>query len=350
MRFFTFSSYINALSIQEGLNKIGANLFSKEKKGPGFIDFSLEKIRPGDTLFFTEEKSLLAFQERKDLKFFPKNQYDWDDKYLFFQKMLLIGEDPVPSWDLNNPNIKFKKGTIYLKAKRSWLKDIKLPRGFLYTIQNNPDVTHFLENKGFDSTLFFFQKYIKNGTEKTFSVCGYFDSKDKSRNLFITLRKKLGNTKKISTGSVLETVQDPRNLYCRTEKILNSFQYEGPFELEFIYDEQSDKYYVLELNPRFWMQHGIFVKYYKNYLIKSYLKLDSNKDRESIKKRGFQKIYWINSELQNFFYPIFLYTFFKILLKKIFFRDLKIMCTPKLRYNLSLMFYRIQIIFRKIKG
>src|SRR5690606_33114421 len=99
-----------------------------------------------------------------------------------------------------------------------------------------------------------------------YSTCGFFDAADPQRNAIIVTRRVLSAGGTIGTAAIVETLEDPAGLIGRTENILAQMGFQGPFELEFLYDDDTGKYYVLELNPRFWMQHGLFVDAYDNLL------------------------------------------------------------------------------------
>jgi hypothetical protein len=85
----------------------------------------------------------------------------------------------------------------------------------------------------------------------------------------------LGYSAGASSSAVVATVSDPGGLVERTRSILDRLDFTGPFELEFL--EHEGWHYVIELNPRLWLQHGIFTPY-GNGLIKRCLDADSEAD------------------------------------------------------------------------
>jgi hypothetical protein len=125
---------------------------------------------------------------------------------------------------------------------------------------------------------FFLQRPILGKTKINISTCGFFDYQNPQRNLIIATRKVLGDGGFLNIGMIVETIPDPANLLQRTTRILEALQYRGPFEMEFLYAVQDSVYYVLELNMRFWMQHGLFIDGYENRLLKYYLDLDCPQD------------------------------------------------------------------------
>lgn len=292
MNYFVFSNYVNAWSIKKGLEDLGIELYSLSDDF-GILKKTEKYLNKGDYLFFTEENNLLKYFDLKEYRFYPKHitKDILDDKLLFAEYLVRAEEKPIPYWSNINS---IKDYPIYLKSRHSWMNDIKLPRG--YILQSEKDFINAIkdiENKKLNREYFFLQKLLKSPIENNISVSGFFDYKNFVRNLFIVSKKVLGNSEKISTGTIIETIEDPNNLINRTEYILNKLKYTGPFELEFFYEEYDNEYYVLELNPRFWMQHGIFIDYYNNGVIKRYLDIDDESDWEK-SKYNYKHIYWIN--------------------------------------------------------
>lgn len=60
------------------------------------------------------------------------------------------------------------------------------------------------------------------------------------------------------------------------EHVLRRLHYRGPYEFEFIVT--GGRALALELNPRFWMQHGLFVPA-GNGLVKRYLGMETEAER-----------------------------------------------------------------------
>jgi hypothetical protein len=58
-------------------------------------------------------------------------------------------------------------------------------------------------------------------------------------------------------GDVVGLKEPPDGLLETTSNILSALDYSGPFELEFVFDARNKQYKVIELNPRFWLQHGL---------------------------------------------------------------------------------------------
>lgn len=276
--YFVFSNYINAWSIHKGLIKLGLDLQCVSRR-PGLLPLSSQRPARGDVLFFTEERSLLRFSGSDEFHCYPRQVNAFTDDKLELSRFLLsIAEKPIPFWELSS-----KYATeppelpVYLKARHSWVGDQNLVRGY---VCDSPvafaKASRDIERQGQSLRSFFWQRLVLG--DLIHHVGGFFDCERPQRNLLLVQRKVLGTRAKMSTCAIVKTGQDPEDLLGRTKHILTEMRYRGPFEFEFIYDVKSRTYYLLELNPRFWMQHGIFVDFYDNGLLKRYLDIDSDQD------------------------------------------------------------------------
>lgn len=298
MKYIVFSNYINAWSIKKGLEQLGKQLdvCYLERKN-NVINHTIEEIPSNSTLFFTEENSLKKYKDSSSHKFYPNNFPSklLDDKYSFANFLLDINEIPIPCTDIYSTF----EYPFFLKAKHSWKSNVKLPRGFI--CESESDFEIFIKriiDNNLNLDFFFKQKLLSSPLQNNISTSGYFDSDNNKRNIMIVTQKALGDDEKIATGVVVKTIPDPNNLIERTVYILNKLKYKGPFELEFFYEEKDQQYYVLELNPRFWMQHGLFVDFYDNAIIKRYLNEDTPRDWVENGKPKFKEIVWVD----NLFY------------------------------------------------
>ena len=215
-----------------------------------------------------------------------------DDKLAFHDFLLAIDEQPIPSYKLDED---FPNYPIYLKAKHSWRNGVKIPRGWLcYNFEELQLRLDRLPQDGWSKDLFFLQNFLDYPVHNNISVSGYFDYLKLERNLLIVTRKTVGTSKIISGGLIVETIPDPQDLIQRTSIILANIQFNGPFEMEYYLDESSDIYYVLELNSRFWMQHGLFLRFFDNGLLKRYLNLDDERDYSQI-ENSHRRVAWVDT-------------------------------------------------------
>lgn len=276
MQCFVSTSHVNAWSIRKGLRRLGLDCTSLQPRA-GLIPVATAPPRHGDILFFTEEDSLLRHlaSGSEGYHFYPRSvPVPPDDKLAFADAMVGLGESPVPSWPMDErPPDEPPFLPIVVKSRSSWRDGRKLPRGWVCTTaEAYRDACLAIRQAGLSATDFLIQEFLPDAD--VVSTCGFFDALNHSRNLFLTTRKLLGQGEGLTTGVVVETIADPAGLLSRTVAILDALGYRGPFELEFVQDSRCGVYHVLELNMRFWMQHGLFIEGCENRLLERYLDRD----------------------------------------------------------------------------
>jgi hypothetical protein len=331
---FSFSGYTNALSIQKGLSLIGIELKVKTKKGMSFLKESENHTKPGDVLLFTDEFSLKSFYGLKDDYFFSPKDIDFkliDDKVLFANFLIKIGEKPVLHYN-DFDSIVYP---CYLKSRNSWIGSERLPKGVIVCNREELNLAlNKFEKKGFQSHLFFYQKLLYDSIKTNISVSGYYDRENSINSLIIVTSKiKSARDNNFSTGAMVTTIPDHFNLKRRTENILFHLQYTGPFELEFYFDSDDQEYKVLELNPRFWMQHGIFIYGIDNLLIKKYLGLVDNQPCNI--NSDLLKIIWVDGSMFFEKFPRFSFWSDLFFILKMKLNGFKIIIAPDFRNWLS---------------
>jgi len=299
MKHYLFSGHINAWTLNKALKKLGIKAECLIKGDAILPPTTSKKPSSKDVLFFTDEKSLLEYYN-EDFHFYPKSvkKNILDDKLNFARLLLELGEPTVPFTGIETEPIDFP---VYLKARHSWLGGKLMPRGFI--CRNKTEYTDQLSKiteLGYKEEKFFHQKLLKSPSSNNYSVCGFYDYKAPSSNIICVTKRLISKANQMSTCAMVETVEDKFNLIERTLKILDKIEFSGPFEMEYLRDESDNKIYVLEFNPRFWMQHGIFVNSFDNLLVKRYIGYGDDKTKVS-----FKKILWIDGiyfirELFNF--------------------------------------------------
>ena len=262
-------SYINAWSLQQGLQALGHKAQAVPRSQYNSINSTLSQA---GVLFFTDEAGwTLATQRYISAHFLPKAYNPiLVDKLLFAEHLRTIGEIPVPYDSLENAQkLSFPLPCVF-KPRRSWQDTCKMPRGSTcFTEQEMTQAITHLQAQGATPEMLFVQRFLKDA--ENLSVSGFYDYACPERQFFITTRKVMGDGGALNTGVLVETVPPPPELGTRVRRILDTLNYQGPFEMEFLHDATAAKYYVLEINPRFWMQHGLFIKGYGNILIRAYL-------------------------------------------------------------------------------
>lgn len=261
--------YINAWSLQQGLKRLGHRARTLPREQYNAIKW---ETLAGGALFFTDEAGwILAAQQQPPTHFLPRAYNPaLIDKLLFAEHLCAIGETPVPFASLKTMQEATFRTPFILKPRLSWTGTRKLPRGVICSTEaESASALAQLQAQGVDRDLLFVQQFMPNA--ENISVSGFYDSQRPERRFFIASRKVLGDGGALCTGVLVETVPPPSGLGARVAHILDTLNYHGPFEMEFLHDAATNEYFVLELNPRFWMQHGLFIAGYENILIRAYL-------------------------------------------------------------------------------
>ena len=113
-----------------------------------------------------------------------------------------------------------------------------------------------------------YQEVLSTDAIHNVSVCGWFDAHHQH---VICTRKVLQHPEFCGNGDVITRIAPPGRIMEQTAAILNALEYEGPFEFEWIFDNHANVYKVLEINPRFWMQHGLVNEIYGHAVVGRYL-------------------------------------------------------------------------------
>ncbi len=307
------SDYINAISIwsslkqlkfegkviflnTSGRNMVGsiwpnAEVIPFFKKDPSELLAILESLDPAATkfLFLTNElfhPLIHANREQLDAMNVVFHIGNSDpqtilDKSQFLGRLRHETDVPVPE-EYEVPGK--KKFPLMVKFRRSFEKELHTPKP--RRIDNEQELTTYLaqlRDSGFSDSNIQLQELLSSETMHNVSVCGWYDSQD--HRLFQT-RKVIQHPPKIGNGDVVEVLPLDPTLEQHTLQVCKTFNYEGPFELEFIRELNGSQYKVIEMNPRFWMQHGLVEEISGHYLVAKYL------NTNPISKRG-DLHYWI---------------------------------------------------------
>ena len=99
------------------------------------------------------------------------------------------------------------------------------------------------------------QEYVA-GDDSDIVVCGcYIDRQARLLGHF-TARKVKQNPPLVGTGTVVEAADVPAIVPLSIE-VLKAFGYSGLAEVEFKYDRASERFVLIEINPRHWDQHEL---------------------------------------------------------------------------------------------
>lgn len=282
----TSSSWINAWSLRQACLALGVDLRvpAKDRLLPLPV---LPEDATAEWLFFTEESSLrraLEHAARGDVpagaSFLP-SQFPTallDDKWAFAE---FLAQDPAgPQCPRQWPLADAGDATfpLLLKCRHSWVGARKLPRGWVCEDANALSCRrNALAAQGLDEAWFFLQAWLTGPSTRVLSVGGFFDAQRPTRNLALVTDRVADYGQGPSSSAALVTVEGDlaQHLIAAAARILTRLAYCGPYELEFLVTEGRS--HVLELNPRFWMQHGLYGAS-GNGLVKRYLGQDNAAD------------------------------------------------------------------------
>ena len=99
------------------------------------------------------------------------------------------------------------------------------------------------------------QRYV-NGHDEDIVVCGCYVNPAGELLGHFTGRKLRQNPPLVGTGSVVEAMDVPA-IVGASLRLLRAFGYAGLAEVEFKYDRNAQKYFLIEVNPRHWDQHEL---------------------------------------------------------------------------------------------
>lgn len=165
-------------------------------------------------------------------------------------------------------------------------------------------------SRGLNEADLSYQELLSIRNQDNVSICGWYGPS--VRHLFCS-RKVLQYPERTGGGDVVELLMPPAGVMEQAKAILDALEYEGPFELEFIFDEMANEFKVTELNPRFWLQQGLIEAVSGRALVSTYLGLTPQPTTDTEKAL----CYWVNP----------LYTAFRAM--KGDFRSLRYWASPR---------------------
>jgi hypothetical protein len=273
-----FSSYMNAFAIYIGAASLGVKVVTTDRSATFPMPARVGGTK-AEWLFFTEEGSLRrALTGQLEGNFLPRE----------FPLELLDDKWAMAQWLSGKPGL--TRGLLQwrfadrdqvnypclLKARHSWAGAEKLPRGWVcQSAHELDDRIGLLAAGGYNSEHFFIQEWLGDSQSRVISACGFHDSRNRRRNLVALVERIASHTQGLSCSAAVKTIDDEWELRGKTADILDALDFTGPYELEYLV--VGERVLVLELNPRFWMQHAIFLKD-GNGLIKRYLGMDTEQD------------------------------------------------------------------------
>lgn len=252
-------------------------------------------------LFFTDESNLSAFNAAlingaiPDMRLFVGSSKHLDtilDRLLFYKFVQERGLAHVPRTisGREDPFAKFG-GQVVVRPRVSWSSPRNRQR---VSIVSSPEalakVLSVYRTAGLTPDDWCYQEVLSMDAVHNVSVCGWFDARH--QHLFCT-RKILQHPEPCGNGDVIEFLAEPPPYIIeQSNALLEALEYEGPFELEWVYDNSHRTYKIIELNPRFWMQHGLVDVISGGTVVRRYLGMDGVLTAEFPQLRSVR--YWVN--------------------------------------------------------
>lgn len=194
-----------------------------------------------------------------------------------------------------------------IRPRESWQtpvhrEEVKISKGK----SSYEDILKGFESRGVGREKLCFQELLSIKNESSLAIGGWFDPEN--QHLFC-LRKRFQHPPGVGSGDICERIEPPDGVMESAVSILSALEYCGPFELEFVFDDKSGEYKVIEMNPRFWMQHGLPEILSGYALISRYL----GRRPQIISPSELRTKYWVNPvqclyrAIKGSFMPLFYY-------------------------------------------
>jgi len=255
--------------------------------------------RPGRVfVFFTDERYHLAFADWKTshpnsaLRFYMGSlehmsaildRYEFcrfiEDRHLASVPRTIRGdEDPFEAFG----------ESFIVRPRLSWFgvaqrERVKLVRG---RTEQEAALKDFA-SRGLEVADLSYQELLSIRNQDNVSICGWHGPS--VQHLFCS-RKVLQYPPQTGGGDVVELIPAPSGVMEQAKGILAALSYEGPFELEFVFDEEAGGFKVTELNPRFWLQQGLIEAVSGRALVRTYL----GQEPQPISDSERALCYWVN--------------------------------------------------------
>ena len=324
--------YINAYSIVTALRTIGWQgrivCLKDRHDGPVFMELVRPRVRVMETdfdepdklidfiakrfpaedpkyIFFTDEVYHPAFRDealRPRLKntFFHVGSIsrldEILDRYAFYHRVEAQDGGPIPRTIVGteDPWQAFPEG-FFIRPRLTWKGKQKLER--VKRVMKNEELAQITcrwRAQGLDESDWCYQEVLSIRPQDNVSISGWHAP---GHRIYVATRHILRHPNDVGNGDVAELVSLPEGLQERAERILDGLEYSGPFELEFILDTRDGFYKPIELNPRFWMQHGLIEAITNNELVRRYVGIEPT----GVAREHADNIrYWVNG-----FYALF---------------------------------------------
>lgn len=253
-------------------------------------------------LFFTDERYHRALHDAKatrdlsDFRFFIGSEGQLDvllDRLLFYrfiERQKLAQVPKTISGELDPFSCLGDR--ILLRPRLSWLSLNSRQKVFIITSKSQlAEALNVYRAAGLTAADWCYQELLSVETRHNVSVSGWYGSDGAH---LICTRKLLQHPEPAGNGDVIERILDPPDeLMEQTFALLATLHYQGPLEVEWIFDRQTGCHKIIELNPRFWMQHELVNAITGHAVVGEYLGLGEPGMYQQMANPNLR--YWVNS-------------------------------------------------------
>lgn len=191
------------------------------------------------------------------------------DKRKFLGNLKENSDVPVPtSYSLKHvESIKFP---VFVKPKSSFMGDKKtsLEKAVIKTSSELENYLQTAEKLGASKNDVEIQELLSTQTCDNISISGWYD---KEFYQFYQTQKILQHPPKRGNGDVVKLMKLNTIFEKQVLEVMKILDYQGPFEAEFVKEAWGNEYKLIEINPRFWMQHGLIEQLSGHLLVARYI-------------------------------------------------------------------------------
>ncbi|NLO19666.1 MAG: hypothetical protein GX121_07310 [Ignavibacteria bacterium] len=191
------------------------------------------------------------------------------DKTKFLENIKVNSNVPVPtSYSIEQlGNIIFP---VFVKPKSSFMGDKKTPleKAVIKTSSELENYLQTAEKLGASKNDVEIQELLSTQTCDNISISGWYD---KEFYQFYQTQKILQHPPKRGNGDVVKLMKLNTIFEKQVLEVMKILDYQGPFEAEFVKEAEGNEYKLIEINPRFWMQHGLIEQLSGHLLVARYI-------------------------------------------------------------------------------
>lgn len=126
----------------------------------------------------------------------------------------------------------------------------------LTLINNSKELSDFIKKAGSFKKYLILQQYVKGMSDAMYTIGIYADRNSEIQAIF-TGRKVRGYPADSGDNVVGESSKIPQSLIENTRRIVAEMKYTGIAEFEYKKDEETGRFFLIEINPRAWSWIGI---------------------------------------------------------------------------------------------